>query len=43
MPWLYYERPADQVINNTQKVEFEVSFDPNDKKEVGQLEFMLAK
>jgi len=43
MPWLYYERPADQVINNTQKVEFEVSFDKNDKKDVGLLQFLIAK
>jgi hypothetical protein len=43
MPWLYYQRPANEVINNTQKVEFEVSFEKNDKKKVGELEFFIAK
>ena len=43
MPWLYYENSADKVINNTQKVEFEVSFNPKDKVNVGLLEFYIAK
>jgi hypothetical protein len=43
MPWLYYETPADKYINNTEKVDFEVSFNPKDKDGVGRLEFFIAK
>jgi hypothetical protein len=43
MPWLYYKRPANEVINNTQAIEFEVSFDSNDKNRVGLLQFLIAK
>ena len=43
MPWLYYQNPADKVINNTQKVDFEVSFNPKDKENVALLQFFIAK
>jgi len=43
MPWLYYESTADKVINNTQRIQFEVSFDPNDQVNVNELMFYIAK
>lgn len=43
MPWLYYETEADKVINDTTKVQFTVSFDPNDTVDVNKLEFYIAK
>jgi meckelin len=43
MPWLYYASTADKVINNTERIKFEVSFDPNDKVNVNDLQFYIAK
>ena len=43
MPWLYYKSTADKVINDTTRIQFEVSFDPTDTVNVNQLEFYLAK
>jgi hypothetical protein len=43
MPWLFYENKANNVINNTERIEFSVSFDPNDGVDVSLLEFYIAK
>ncbi len=43
MPWLYYKTTADKVINDTQKISFQVSFDPNDQVLINQLQFYLRK
>lgn len=43
MPWLYYQSTADKVINNTERIKFEVSFDQNDEVNVNQLEFYISK
>jgi meckelin len=43
MPWLYYQTSADKVINDTQKIKFDVSFDSNDNVNVNQLQFFIAK
>ena len=43
MPWLYYKSEAPQVINNTQKIGFQVSFDFNDTINVNQFQYYVAK
>jgi hypothetical protein len=43
MPWLYYENTADKVLNATDRVQFDVSFDPNDKVNINQLPLYIAK
>ncbi len=43
MPWLYYKQTADKIINSTDKIPFEVSFDPNDNVMINQLKFYLKK
>jgi meckelin len=43
MPWLYYESTADKVINNTERIKFEVSFDPDDQLNINELTFYIAK
>lgn len=43
MPWLYYQTTADKVINSTTKINFEVSFEPNDSINVNMLQLYIAK
>jgi len=43
MPWLYYEKNAYDVINNTERIQFQVSFDPNDQDFINELKFYIAK
>ncbi len=43
MPWLFYKTPADKVINNTERIKFEVSFDPRDQTNVNRFQYFIAK
>jgi hypothetical protein len=43
MPWLYYYSSADKVINDTQRIQFQVSFDPNDQVNVNRFQYYLSK
>jgi len=43
MPWLYYQNSANNVINNTERIAFTVSFDPASEDSINELKFYIAK
>jgi hypothetical protein len=43
MPWLYYYNTADKVINDTQRIKFQVSFDATEKANVNRLQYFISK
>lgn len=42
MPWIYYYGNSTQIINDTEKIKFNPSFDPDDPLYVNRLQFFLA-
>jgi len=43
MPWIFYQKTADAILNDTQRVQFTVSLDKNDTSSVNELVYYLAK
>jgi hypothetical protein len=43
MPWLYYIGNSTEILNNTERVKFTPSFDPNDPLYVNKIDLYIAK